>query len=202
MVIDLSLRCTTDPTLFEVSALSPQSLVLILPDTTGIDTETSLEIKIGKYYFDQKTGARHPIERELLLAHGEFVVFESDQIIKLPRNIFGIICGKGNSMFRGLMVASGKIDPSFHGHLRIYVFNAGGETVRISPGDVVASAIFLSIEGIYRGIEVGEALPAIPKLPSLRARLALRLRKIPRWIWVAIGGLITGAILALRWLLK
>jgi len=198
MILDLERRATSDLQKFELAKESPDSLVLIAPDCTGIEAGTSLPINAGQNYFNQVTGARQPIEKSITLHSSDFVVIESRQRFKIPRNVLGLIHGKGRALFRGIMVAPGKIDPSFSGHLRIYLFNAGKADVEILAGEVIASAVFLSVETPYHGLEVGEGFPSIPPKPGLLKRTFLFLKRLPRWAWVAIGAFATGAIIVLR----
>lgn len=198
MIIDLDRRATNDPQKFDLAKESPDSLILIIPDCSGIEAGTSVAINAGANYFNRITGARHPIENSIALQSGDFVVIESRQRFKVPRNVLGLIHGKGRALFRGIMVAPGKIDPSFSGYLRIYLFNAGKADVAITAGEVIASVIFHSIETPYHGLEVGEGFPSIPPKPGLLRRASLLLKRLPRWVWFAVGASATGAILVLR----
>lgn len=198
MIIDLERRTTNDLQKFEQAKESPDSLILIAPDCSGIEAGTSLPINAGQNYFNQISGARQPLEKLVILQSGDFVVIESRQRFNIPRNVFGHIHGKGRALFRGIMVAPGKIDPSFSGHLRIYLFNAGKTDVEIAVGEVIASVVFQNVETPYHGLEVGEGFPSIPQKPGLLKRASLYLKRLPRWVWVAIGAFATGVIIVLR----
>ena len=198
MIIDLERRATSDLQKFELAKDSPDSLILIAPDCGGIEAGASLPINAGQNYFNQISGARQPFEKIMTLQAGDFVVIESRQRFKVPRNMLGLIHGKGRALFRGIMVAPGKIDPSFSGHLRIYLFNAGRTDVDIAAGEVLASVVFQGVETPYHGLEVGEGFPSIPPRPGLMKRASLYLKRLPRWLWVAFGAFATGVVIVLR----
>lgn len=198
MILDLVRRATNDLQKFDLAKESPDSLVLIAPDCTGVEAGTSLVINAGQNYFNQLTGARQPFEKSITLQSGDFVVIESRQRFKVPRNVMGLIHGKGRALFRGIMVAPGKIDPSFSGHLRIYLFNASKIDVEILAGEAIASAVFQSVETPYNGLEVGEGFPSIPPMPGFMKRTATFFKRLPRWVWAGFGAFVTGVVLVLR----
>lgn len=197
MIIDLSRRSTDDLVAFDAARDSPDSLVYVSPKTS-VTAGTTIPIAAGANYFHQLTGARVPLGKEVSVASGDFVVIESLQRIKVPRNMFGLIHGKGRALFRGVMVAPGKIDPSFSGHLRIYIFNAGRAEVAIAAGEVIASIVFQIVEATYQGMEVGEGFPAIPPRPGFFKRVLLKIRRLPKWVWAAAGAFVTGAVFVIK----
>ncbi|WP_338413545.1 hypothetical protein [uncultured Sphaerotilus sp.] len=170
MVIDLSRRVTHIHDEFERAKNSPDSKILIEPQGATIDAATTLTINSGAHYFNQITGARERFEEPISLRGGDFLVVESKQLVSMPRNAFGQIHGKGRALFRGIMAAPGKIDPSFSGHLRVYIFNGGRADVVITPGEVIASVAFFNIETPYDGKAVGAGFPSISPPPSFFGR--------------------------------
>ena len=71
------------------------------------------------------------------------VVIEVNENISLPYNIFGLITQKGSAFLeRGLIIGSGKVDPSFSGHLQVLIFNSTRKPVTLKRKEVIANLMF------------------------------------------------------------
>ncbi len=70
------------------------------------------------------------------------VIIEVSEYIMIPYNVFGTIVQKGAAFLEdGLIVASGKVDPSFSGKLQVLIFNTTKKIKKIKVGEEIGNLI-------------------------------------------------------------
>lgn len=82
-------------------------------------------------------------ENGIKVKPGKSVVVYTKEHIRTPFNVFGLVTGKGKYIYQGCMVASGKIDPGFDGHLKICFYNGGKRSVILKPNEPFCTVFFI-----------------------------------------------------------
>lgn len=137
----------------------------------------SYDLRIGSRYRDHKdrsvkqlTGASG-----IKLRPGAAIIIETAESLHVPRMMYGSIAPKVSLLQRGLSTTYSKIDPGYHGHLLITLFNLGRTTVRLKRGDHFCALTLF---------EVGEGARLYNKeSKQIDARLAAHPRRTVRdWL--------------------
>ncbi len=151
-VIDLNVRLTKEWGQYNDFLKSSDSLIFIDPDTfIGDDLPSSIHLTVGKRCFHLKDNVYYDIPIDgIQVKPFTTILVETEQKLGLPFNIFGLVTGKGNLIFKGAFVSSAKIDPGFQGKLRIALFNGSDNMLIIKNGDPLCSCVFLNMDTSMR----------------------------------------------------
>ena len=183
-VAHLEERLTTEERLYDRYRASSSSLVYVdgAADRRA-DEPASLDLCVGGRWYDPGIGSTFPLpDNGYVLRPGRTLVVETQQRLRLPDNLFGLVTGRGKYIFQGVFVSPGKIDPSFDGHLLIAVYNASQHSVVLKPGDPFCSCSFFDMEKTSR---TRRNPPGA--LPSLqRPRWNQRVTRFGRANWLAL----------------
>ncbi len=127
---------------------SPESLIYVKDRAQeDIVNPASMEIAVGDVYILPGDNKQYRIADEgLTIKPKKSVVIYSQQKIALPYNAFGIVTGKGNYIFQGCFISTGKIDPGFDGYLKIGFYNGGNKKVTLMRGKGFASVYFINTD--------------------------------------------------------
>lgn len=147
MIVDLSTRHTASETHFDARKHSPTSVVFVdrpieFPDGPGV-----FELHVGDVYFQPGDATRRELPASgFRLGPGAAVVVETSEKIRVPRNMAGVVLGKGSLIFKGLIISPGKVDPGFSGVLLIAILNAGHQGYLLKRGAPLCNCMFLHSE--------------------------------------------------------
>jgi len=156
--------------------------VVVNPDTTEQSEEVCVDLHVGDSFMDAGSSSSYPFDKPYTLEPGACIVVRTEEIISLPKNIFGTLCAKGSLAALGFLVPNTKVDPLFSDGLDIALFNAGKRSLVVEKGMPFCSLIFHVLQGpILRtvprtGIRVKE-LNQQPKSP----RLAALSKHVDKW---------------------
>ena len=127
---------------------SPDSFIYIKDRANEkVANPASMEIEVGDVYILPRNGQQYKIPEEgLSIDPKQSVVIYSRQKISLPYNAFGLITGKGNYIFQGCFISSGKIDPGFDGFLKIGFYNGSNKKILLKKGIGFASVFFINTD--------------------------------------------------------
>lgn len=92
----------------------------------------------------------------------------TDQHLELPYNVFGLLTGKGELIFRGIFISAGKIDPGYRNRLRIGVFNGGPDPIVLKNGVVFCSCCFFGMESHLEAPPLDRTPAPAPGAPTIR----------------------------------
>lgn len=146
-IINLESRVTNDWPTYQRCAKSSDSLIYLDGELKLDDGPASLDLSVGEHWYDSRVNQLCKVPSDgLLLAVRSSIVLESAERIALPNNVFGIVTGKGQFIFQGVLISSGKVDPGFDDRLRIGLFNAGVEAILLKPGEAFCSCCFVQME--------------------------------------------------------
>jgi len=152
---------------------------MCLPSTLFVDTTSIVEAATRtdlKFLLDPKD-VDHSLFRECvhdgpvwLRPHG-FVLARSVEYLHIPREHIGLVFGKSTYARCGLVVNATPLEPGWHGHVTLELFNASPYFVRLYPGEGIAQVLFVKLSGlpekdyskrggVYQG-QVGVTLPRV-----------------------------------------
>ena len=192
-VINLQKRNTTDWAEMHNHLQSPDSKVFIDDHIESV-TSTSMDLNVGDAYIVPGSNRTFAIPEDtgLEIKPKQSVVIITQQKIKLPYNIFGVVTGKGAYIFKGCFLSTGKIDPAFEGKLKIGFYNGGNTSITLKTGDHFATAFFLNTDATltspmreYR-TQLENDLPKLKWWTRLWLYLKEHWKAIAAWAIVAI----------------
>lgn len=147
-IIDLNKRTTKDWNAYNAAIKSCKSLIHITGDVILENVgPASMNLTVGERWYDCAKKKYYQIpEKGVKVKPGKSIIIETKQEISVPYNMFGIIFGTGKNIFKGGHVSTGKINPGFHGVLKIGYYNGGDSVIVFRPGNLLACCSFFEIE--------------------------------------------------------
>lgn len=175
-IVNLSKRVTKDHGVYNSYAQSSDSLIYIEGDY-AVDEKSPdcLSLSVGDAWYNKGQYVKIG-EKGVKVRPHSGIVIKTKEKINLPLNVYGILFGSGQNIYRGAFVSNGKIDPGFRGNLKIGYHNAGSETIILRPGDKLAYALFLTSECEIPSTVENSTGPEPDILPTLGVK-----ERISRW---------------------
>lgn len=150
-VIDLKKRHTFDWDEMHKHLSSPDSMVYLGNTRKDVSCPTSIDLNVGSVYIIPGSNQTYAIPDEgLKIKPHRSVVVYTEQRMKLPYNVFGVVTGKGTFIFKGCFLSTGKIDPAFDGYLKIGFYNGGNSSVVLKKGEPFATVFFLNTDATLK----------------------------------------------------
>ena len=100
----------------------------------------------------------------------KYVVLKTEQYLAIPYNVYGIVVGKGDNIFNGGVISTGKIVPGYKGELRIGYFNASSSTIVLHRGDLLGSCIFFDTEATLEEESIDMSYDNVPVIEYVSIR--------------------------------
>lgn len=146
-VIDLKKRITSDWEQMHLHLQSTDSFVYVSPKNDDKISSVSMDVEVGDAYILPGSNEIFKIPKDGIKIKPEHsIIVYTNQKFKLPYNVFGIVTGKGQYIFKGCFLSTGKIDPGFEGRLKIGLFNGGCSDIRLKPNEVFATVFFMNTD--------------------------------------------------------
>lgn len=184
-IVDLSNRLTNNFDDYYRFVKSSDSLIFVSNTVPLADGPSSLELTVGDTWFDCNDNIAYDVSSNgVAIKAGTAAVIQTEQIVGVPSNVFGLMTGKGKFIFQGVMISPSKIDPGFQDHLRIGLYNGGKEVVTLKKGDPFCSCCFFQLESNVDAPR--RTLPLIPRRAFSNLPLARRLGLFVKreWGWL------------------
>lgn len=119
----------------------------VIEDVDKTTDPISCDIQLnGVYKYPMASKSDEIPPGGFVLKPGRLVIAESLQKVALPNDVTGIISSKAKKTYMGLIGPNTKIDPHFRGPLKLALFNAGDQPIRLKKDEVICSMFFLSME--------------------------------------------------------
>lgn len=83
-----------------------------------------------------------------VVAPGSFVLGQSVEYFRIPRDILTICTGKSTYARCGVLVNITPFEPEWEGYVTMAIFNTGPAPVRVYSGEGVAQVIFLAADAV------------------------------------------------------
>lgn len=146
-VIDLKKRVTSDWREMHQHLQSTDSFIYVSPRKKAKIGPVSMDVEVGDTYILPGSNEVFKIPSEgVKIKPGNSIVVYTHQNFKLRYNVFGIVTGKGQYIFKGCFLSTGKIDPGFEGCLKIGFFNGGCSRIILKPNEVFATVFFMNTD--------------------------------------------------------
>lgn len=184
-------RATGSEGVFQQNMSSSSSFIYTDALSRNLE-EFSIEVTIGegwndRYSIDDKRLWR--IEDKIVLKpHGSLVVEVAEEI-RVPYNLYGLLLPTGSLFLaRGVLLIAAKVEPAFHGRIKVRLFNTTENKVELKKGDKLGSIVFLTTEST-------SILPNIYKTSELSQYAIPRIRQMARWM-------VTNKIQVISWVVS
>jgi dCTP deaminase len=113
-------------------------LILNLDKTQlqGDRPNASYDLRIGRAYKDHREQERWtlPVGGEFTLLPGGAILIETEEEVWLPHTMFGYIVPKVGLLQDGISNTGSKVDPGYHDHLVVTIFNLGKKQIPLKQG--------------------------------------------------------------------
>lgn len=83
-----------------------------------------------------------------VIAPHSFILAQSVEYFRIPRNILTICTGKSTYARCGILVNVTPFEPEWEGHVTMAISNTGPSPVKIYPGEGIAQVVFLSADEV------------------------------------------------------
>lgn len=122
--------------------------IVIDPFQDDVTELVSYDLHVGGKYRRPgiPTDYQFPAAKPLVLKPNTCIVVWTKEKFSIPDDVFGMLCSKGSLTASGLMVANTKVDPMFHGQLRIAVYNASNRPIHMRHDMAFCSIVFQTLE--------------------------------------------------------
>lgn len=149
----------------------------------GRECNASYDLRIGRAYKDHREQERWtlPEGKEITLLPGGAIMIETEEEIWLPRRMFGYIVPKVRLLQDGVSNTLSKVDPGYHDHLVVTVFNLGKKVIPLKQGQPFCALVVHDVapdvrpySGSGKRIEGRTAVGLFPRIwDRIEARPAL-----------------------------
>ncbi|MCF7970103.1 MAG: hypothetical protein K9L22_02925 [Methylococcaceae bacterium] len=137
--------------------------VIINPDNNDPKEQVSVDLSVGNLY--QKSGDVNwrTITDSITINPSTCILIQTNEVLKMPNNVFGLLCTKGSIGAKGIIIANTKLDPLFDGNLNIPVYNVGNKKVTLQKGSKFCSISFWVTEQPIIGSSTRNAIRIQPR---------------------------------------
>ncbi len=99
-------------------------------------SNASYDLRIGRAYKDHHKQERWTLRKdeEFTLLPGGAILIETEEEVWLPHSMFGYIVPKVKLLQDGVSNTLSKVDPGYHDHLVVTVFNLGKKEIPLTQG--------------------------------------------------------------------
>jgi deoxycytidine triphosphate deaminase len=164
----------------------------------GNKPNASYDLRIGRAYKDHRDSERWTLPEggKLSLLPGGAILIETEEEVWLPHGMLGYIVPKVGLLQDGVSNTLSKIDPGYHDHLVVTVFNLGKKKIPLRQGQPFCALVVHSVgdgvkafTGSGKTIEGRSGTGVFPRLWRLWDRIESR----PGLV-VIVSGLLTLAL--------
>ena len=134
---------------------------------TGKSSNVSYDLRIGEEYRDHRDPGKYhlPEKGQVTLHPGSALIIQTEEFVHLPRTLFALVVPKVGLLQLGLSNTMSKVDPGYHGHLLVTLFNLGQTTVTLDRGAPFCSLCVLQVaEGAILYGKLGKSITGAPRL--------------------------------------
>ena len=136
--------------LLEISPLEEDQIRPASIDLS-LDEELLAPLYDGYYNF-QEEGEMDKGSVKGFLPPGKFTLGSTQEYIKLPNNLSGIIYGRSSIGRSGLIVENaGWVDPGFEGNITLELFNCTKWPMQLHEGMKICQMVLVETHGVVRG---------------------------------------------------
>jgi dCTP deaminase len=117
-----------------------------------LSSNVTYDLRVGRLYRNHQDERPQSLNegQSIELSPGATVIVQTEEALHLPRGLFGTIVPKVSLLQHGVSNTSSKVDPGFHGHLLITIFNLGREIVSLRRGAPLCALMLFTVDGYAR----------------------------------------------------
>jgi deoxycytidine triphosphate deaminase len=116
------------------------------------DSNASYDLRVGSEYRDHREEGKRFLKEtdSITLGPRSALIIQTEEYIHMPQTRYGIVVPKVSMLQRGVSNTFSKVDPGYHGHLLVSLFNLGKETITLHRGDRFCALTVLEMAGDAR----------------------------------------------------
>jgi dCTP deaminase len=134
----------------------------------GASSNVSYDLRVGSEYRGHRDAEKTELleGRELILRPGNAMLIQSEEVLFLPRKLFGYVVPKVTLLQKGVSNTLSKIDPGYNGPLIVTLFNLGKKDLRLKRHDPFCSIVLHTVaDGAALYNKPGKRITGNPREP-------------------------------------
>lgn len=135
---------------------------------TEKSSNVSYDLRVGSEYKGHRDAEKTelPEGRKITLRPGGAVLIQTEEIVFLPRTLFGYVVPKVTLLQRGISNTLSKVDPGYNGPLIVTLFNLGKKNLELKRGDQFCSLVVHTVaDGASLYNKPGKRIAGNPREP-------------------------------------
>jgi dCTP deaminase len=169
---------------------------------SGTSSNVSYDLRVGSEYRGHRDAEKTELldDGVLILHPGNAVLIQSEEVVFLPRKLFGYVVPKVTLLQKGITNTLSKVDPGYNGPLIVTLFNLGKADLRLKRRDHFCSIVLHTVaDGAVLYNKPGKRItgnPREPLWPSVKNWIETN----KTWLTLVVGALsggLMGAIITL-----
>jgi dCTP deaminase len=114
---------------------------------SGASSNVSYDLRVGSEYRGHRDEEKTELSDsgELILRPGSAVLIQSEEVVFLPRRLFGYVVPKVSLLQKGITNTLSKIDPGYNGPLIVTLFNLGRTDLHLTRRDHFCSIVLHTV---------------------------------------------------------
>jgi deoxycytidine triphosphate deaminase len=170
------------------------------PQLSSTSSNVSYDLRVGNEYRGHRDAEKTELTEggELVLRPGNAVLIQSEEVVFLPRKLFGYVVPKVSLLQQGVTNTLSKIDPGYNGPLIVTLFNLGKVDLHLKRRDHFCSIVLHTVaDGAALYNKPGKRITGNPREPWWPA-VKNWIEANKTWLTLAVGALsggLAGAIL-------
>jgi dCTP deaminase len=135
---------------------------------SGASSNVSYDLRVGSEYRGHRDAEKTelPDDGELVLHPGNAVLIQSEEVVFLPRKLFGYVVPKVSLLQQGITNTLSKIDPGYNGPLIVTLFNLSKVDLHLKRRDHFCSIVLHTVaDGATLYNKPGKRITGNPREP-------------------------------------
>jgi dCTP deaminase len=148
-----------------------KTLLIFNIDKTQLDgtsSNVSYDLRVGSEYKSHRDAEKTelPDDGVLVLRPGNAVLIQSEEVLFVPRKLFGYVVPKVGLLQKGVTNTLSKVDPGYNGPLIVTLFNLGKKDLPLKRRDSFCSIVLHSVaDGATLYNKPGKRITGNPREP-------------------------------------
>jgi len=135
---------------------------------TGTSSNVSYDLRVGNEYRGHRDADKTELtdKGKLVLHPGNAVLIQSEEVLFVPRTLFGYVVPKVSLLQRGVTNTLSKVDPGYNGPLIVTLFNLGKNDLCLERNQAFCSIVLHTVaEGAALYNKPGKRITGNPREP-------------------------------------
>jgi dCTP deaminase len=162
----------------------------------GTSSNVSYDLRVGNEYRGHQDVEKRELtsDGEIVLRPGSAVLIQSEEVLFLPRKLFGYVVPKVSLLQKGISNTLSKVDPGYNGALIVTLFNLGKRDFSLKRGDHFCSLVLHTVaDGAILYNKAGKRISGNPTEPWWP--------KVKDWVeanktWLELAGVVLAIVIS------